>query len=143
MLSPEFAVNVHAVDPAVVGAVPVIVAVWLEPTPAPEAVKLPPAAQLTAHEEIAKPENGLPALYVTGMLTVELPAVTVGLGAVIATALPVKVKVIAPCATRVTSGRGCDAGAARANVACARGAGCRTRSRAVARRVPCWRTSGR
>ena len=95
--SPEFAVSEQEVTPAVVGAVPVIVTVWPAPTPVPVAVRLPPATHETAHEEIAKPEFGLPALYETGMLTDALPAVTEGEdGAVMFTALPTMVNVIEP-----------------------------------------------
>src|SRR5271166_403216 len=95
-MSWEFAVRVHEVVPASVGAVPVTLAVSLAPTVLPEAVKEPPLAHVIVQPVIAKLEYGLPALYVALKLTGP-PAVTAeGFGVVIATALPTTVNVMAP-----------------------------------------------
>jgi hypothetical protein len=61
-VSPEFATSVQVVAPAVVGAVPVIVPLWLIPNVDPEAESVPPDAQETVQPLMAKPEKGSLAL---------------------------------------------------------------------------------
>jgi len=96
VLSWEVAAAVQEVGPTVVGAVPVTVAVSLEPTVLPLTLYVPPFVQVMVQPVMAKVLYGLPALYVMLKFT-DPPADTAeGLGVVIATGVPVMVYVIAP-----------------------------------------------